>query len=370
MQTNHNPAMQTTATPSARPSAPIGLPADIAAHLAAFGLTLDGLLTDSNPKLVKGSATAAAVILHHLPHRALAAAVTAGHDGGTAPRSFLPALRNLAETSGLLPRAIRHNGCPWATAGCASGCLAWAGHGGLSPIVAAARGRRTLAMLADPALYARAVLWAIARAHARAQAAGLPLAVRLRGTDEGPAIGWHRLTVDISGPEAQALGRRYGLQTAPGTWTLAGALTVPRIERSLYLYEYSKSPTYGPLGLLEQRRAGWDVTASLAADRASATTDAAAAVVAGFRLAVPVAMPKGSPIPSALTIQPDGWAQPLTIPTVDGDTTDHRWSDPGRVAVILRTKRSRGAGPAAAGFSLSRTDQPQRLADGMISLAW
>ena len=147
--------MQTTAT--ATRCAPVRLPADIGAHLARFGLTLGDLLTDSNPKMQKGSAQAVGVILHHLPARALAAAVTPGHQGGTAPRSHLAALAHLAAREGLTDKALAHNGCPWATAGCAAGCLNWAGHGGLSPAVAAARGRRTLAMLADPALYGRAI---------------------------------------------------------------------------------------------------------------------------------------------------------------------------------------------------------------------
>ena len=69
--------MQTTAT--ATRCAPVRVPAEITAHLARFGLTLDGLLTDSNPKMQKGSAQAVGVILHHLPARALAAAITPGH---------------------------------------------------------------------------------------------------------------------------------------------------------------------------------------------------------------------------------------------------------------------------------------------------
>ena len=39
------------------------LPADIAAHLSRFGLSLDGLLTDNNTKLIKGAAIARAVVL-------------------------------------------------------------------------------------------------------------------------------------------------------------------------------------------------------------------------------------------------------------------------------------------------------------------
>lgn len=357
--------VQTTATP--RPTAPLALPADVASLLARFGLSLPGLLTDSNPKLTKGSALARAVILHHLPHRALAAALTPGQQGATAPRSFLPALRALAEAEGVLPQGLAHNGCPWATAGCAAGCLAWAGHGGLSPAVAAARGRRTLAYLADPAAYGRAILWATARHWAQAQAQGLPLALRLRGTDDSP---FHRLRFDLSPAEAQALRLRFGLQATPGQGlTLLQALALPVAEGSLRPYEYSKAPLTGPLGLQAQAAAGWDVTASLAADRATALQDAWAAASAGFRLAVPVALRKGEPLPVALTLAPKGCA-PLTLRAIDGDGSDHRWADPQGVAVILRTKASRGAGAEAAAFSLRATPEPQALADGLATLAW
>ena len=361
------PEMQTTAT--ATRCAPVRLPADVAAHLARFGLTLGDLLTDSNPKLQKGSAQAVGVILHHLPARALAAAVTPGHRGSTAPRSYLAALAHLAAREGLSEQARAHNGCPWATAGCAAGCLNWAGHGGLSPAVAAARGRRTLAMIADPALYGRAILWAIARAWARAQAQGLPLAVRLRGTDEGPACGWHRLRLSLPVADAVALAHRFGAGISPGDVTLSEALAVLRDEGSLYLYEYSKAPLSGPLGLWAQADAGFDVTASLAADRASAVADAAAAVRAGFRLAVPVALRKGQPLPVALTLAPDH-GPAVTVPALNGDSTDHRWRDPAGVAVILRSKASRGAGLEAAPFHLAAIPDAQPLADGTVRLIW
>jgi hypothetical protein len=363
---------------AARPTAPLALPADIAALLARFGLSLDSLLTEDNPKLNKGAAVARGAILHHLPARALAAAVTPGKVAPTAPRSYLAALAALADREGVAALARQHNGCPWATAGCAAGCLNWAGHGGLSPAVAAARGRRTLAMIAAPHTYGRAVLWAVARQWARAQAEGLPLAVRLRGTDEGPAIGWHRLALTITPAEAQAVARRFGLPLSPGdgvAHTLAAALSVPIAEGTLTLYDYSKAPLSGPLGLSAQRAAGWDVTASLAADRATAAADAMAALGGGFRLAVPVALAKGQALPRTLTIGrpegPLGEHRFLTVPCVDGDATDHRWRDPAGVAVILRTKRSRGADAAlAAPFSLAPMALPQALADGVVTLAW
>lgn len=353
------PAPLVAPGPQARKTAPARLPADVASLLARFGLSLDGLLTEglSNAKLAKGAALAWPVILHHLPARSLAQAVAGAEPGPTAPRSRLPGLQALAQREGVLSLALAHNGCPWASAGCAAGCLAWAGHGGMSATVAAARARRTLAFLADPAAYGRAILWAIARAWARAQAKGLPLAVRLRGTDD---LAWHLQRVTVSPAEAQSLARRYGLPVAPGQGqTLAEALCLAPAG-SLQLYDYSKAPVGGPLGLQAQRAAGFDVTASLAADRPGGASQALKAIAAGFRLAVPVALPKGAALPSELALTVDGQGLWL-LRCIDGDATDHRWADPAGpqpggfdgVAVILRTKRSRGKGPEADAFSLA-----------------
>ena len=346
------------------PSRPCAVPADARALLQRFGLTTSTLLTSDrqSPKLSKGQAEARGVILHHLPARALAAAITPATDGATPARSFVPALLELAELNGLTAAARRHDGCPWATSGCAMGCLNWSGHGGLNVSVAAARGRRTLALLADPAAYGRAVLWSVLRHLLRARRDGLPLAVRLRGTDDHP---WHRHAVPISEAEAEAIAARYGVDVAPGVQTMAARLAaLPELRP----YEYSKAPTAGPLGLIAQRDAGADVTASFAADRATAAADGIAAIRAGFRLAVPVALRKGAPVPSHLTLASGGEA--LTVPAIDGDQSDHRWADPHGVAVILRTKRSRGAGPEADAFSLAAHGLPQHLADGHAVLTW
>lgn len=357
------PARQTVAPgPLARKAAPARLPADVAALLQRFSLSLDGLLTvgASNAKLAKGTASAWPVILHHLPARALAQAVAGAEPGPTAPRSRLPGLAALAEAERVTGLALAHNGCPWASQGCAAGCLAWAGHGGLSQTVAAARARRTLAYLADSPAYARAILWAIARAYRQAQAKGLPLAVRLRGTDD---LAWHLQRLTISPAEAVSLARRYGLPVAPGQGqTLAEALSLAP-DGAIRLYEYSKAPVSGPLGLQAQRSAGWDVTASLAADRPGGCDAAIQAIAADFRLAVPVALPKGAALPPVLMLRRGPDAPVWRLLTVDGDVTDHRWQDPqgpqpggfDGVAVILRTKVSRGRGPAAAAFSLAPT---------------
>lgn len=364
--------MQLTATPpTTTRRAPLSLPADVAAHLGRFGLTLPDVLTHTNPKMVKGADLGVGVILHHLPARALAAAITPGNHGTTAPRSYLAALAALADREGLAALARKHNGCPWATVGCAAGCLNWAGHGGLSPAVATARGRRTLAMIADPVTYGRAILWSTARAWAQAQAQGLPLALRLRGTDEGPACGWHRLAFKVTMSESQTLRRRFGIDVlGAGVFTMAEALSIPLQDGTLKLYDYSKAPITGPLGLAAQRAAGWDVTASFAADRHTAIADGAAALRAGFRLAVPVALAKGQALPVAFELTPKG-GHPVTVATVPGDLSDHRWADPDGVAVILRTKVSRGADRSLADpFSLRPTGEPQTLADGAVRLIW
>jgi hypothetical protein len=344
-------------------TARVSLPADISAMLSRFNLSLDGLLTDSNTKLTKGAAIARAVIHHTLPARALAAAINPGNGSAVAPRGFLPALAALAAETGTTAAAMRHNGCPWATAGCSNACLVWAGHGGLSAAVATARGRRTLAMIAEPATYGRAILWAIARQWAKAAADGLPLAVRLRGTDD---MAWHLQRFALSPAETVAIRRRFGLDTVPGeSVTIANALSLAAEFGSVRLYEYSKAPADGPLGLIAQRAAGFDVTASLAADRATAARDAMAAARAGFRIAVPIELGKGDPLPARVAICHNG--KTATMPTVSGDDTDHRWADPAGVAVILRAKRSRGADPAVGGFILPNAPIV-RLPDGLIML--
>lgn len=352
------PAQLVAPGPLARRTAPVRTPADITELLQRFHLTMEGLLTVgvSNAKLAKGAASAWPVILHHLPARALAQAVAGQESSTTAPRSRLDGLYALAVRENVLALALGHNGCPWASAGCAAGCLAWAGHGGISTTVAAARARRTMAYLADAPTYARTVLWAIARAYRQAQSKGLPLAVRLRGTDD---LAWHRQRVTVTPDEAVSLARRYGLPVPPGQGqTLAEALSLAPAG-SIHWYEYSKAPLMGPLGLKAQRDAGADITASLAADRQGGCDDAIRAIAAGFRLAVPVTLPKGAELPLALSLRRGDVVWRLQC--IDGDKTDHRWADPAGpqpggfdgVAVILRTKISRGRGAAAAAFSLA-----------------
>jgi len=354
--------------------APGALPADVRQHCERFGLNVRTLLTteQSNAKLKKGAALARSLILHHLPAKSLGRAITPDNPEQTAVRAFIPGLLELAESQGLTDQALAHNGCPWMTEGCGGiggGCLNWSGHGGLNVTVAAARGRRTLAMIANPSLYGRAVLWAVLRHHRAAVADGVLLSLRLRGTDEGPACGWHRLPIEISTSEAVAIRDRYGVDLPAGVETMAARL---KCLPSLRWMEYSKVGLRGPLGLIAQRDAGCDVTASFAADRFSGVRDGLAALAAGFRLAVPVHIRRGDPLPSAVRLTAGD--QTAIIATVDGDRHDHRWMDPqgpDRCVVLLRTKISRGRDPAVADpFSLAAHDLPQHLADGTAQLIW
>lgn len=367
--------MQTTST--ARKNAPLGLPGDVSTLLGRYDLNLSGLLTDSNPKLIKGEGRA--VILHHLPADALARALDSRNGGPVAARNYLPDVAALAARNGMITAGLNHNGCPWKTPACSRDCLAFSGRGGLGTVPAEARARRTLAMIADPVAYGRAVLWAIAWHHRRAADEGERLAVRLRGTDEGPAMGWHRLRLTITAPESMHLARRFGLSVpvAGGPRDPDGGATLADLAGHLAtFYDYSKAPVRGPLGLEAQRAAGWDLTASMAPDAPDSARRAIDAARAGFRVAVPVALKKGQRIPQSITLRAQD-RQPLTLATVDGDASDHRYREPGGVAVMLRQKRSRGGQGSGSPFFLNAPDAPRRdqsmstdLPDGVASLYW
>lgn len=358
--------MITTAAGSARQNAPLRASTDIIAHLARFGLAIPDLLT-VNPKTAKtGRAGIAHSVIHHaLPADGLARAVNPRTIASTAPRGFLPDLHRLAVETGTLDAAARHHGCPWATAGCRQACLAHAGHGGLSRAVAAARGRRTLAMVADPAIYARAMVWAVAHALASAGRQGLPLAVRLNGTDESP---WLRMLASLSRADCAALAHRFGVLVEPTDGANLPETFSAHADRIRW-YEYLKGPVSVADGLHQWRAAGWDVTASFAADRLTACRDALVAHRCGFRLAVPVAIGKRQPLPCALVIT-SNTGERVRLDAVDGDLTDARWLDSPDCAVLLREKRARGADRSHADRFILRGDPVQKLADGTVELIW
>jgi hypothetical protein len=217
-------------------------------------------------------------------------------------------------------------------------------------------------MIADPTTYARAMLYAIAAETARAIRDGLPLAVRLNGTDETP---WFARTFPVSSADAVAIRRRFGVDVATGDRLNVAETFQPMGDRVRF-YEYVKAGVDAPDGLRAWIAAGWsDITASFAADRATACADAVAALLAGFRVALPVALRKSDPLPGRVLITPTG-GQTVAVQTVDGDATDARFQDPGAVAVVLREKHARGADRVATERFILPDAPLIRLADGIV----
>jgi hypothetical protein len=338
------------------PPAPVSLsrapraPQELRSFLSRFGLSLESLLTSgsANAKLAKGSGLAFSSILHLLPSRGLARAVSPGSHASPV-RGELPGLRALADREGLTARALLFDACPFASEACRELCLAFSGHGGMSQSVGACRARRSLALLADREAFARSLLWAIGLSYRKARRLGLPFALRLNGTQELPwTEAW--LSVRLSREEAEALSALFDAPIPQGIRTIPEALaSVPFLE----LYDYAKAPVYGRSGLLAMRQAGIHTTASLAADREGGAARALDAIEAGFSLAVPILASKGEELPRSLLLRDDNGREAL-LQCIDGDANDLRMLDPSPapgfsgLAVLLRLKRSRGADPSAA----------------------
>ena len=382
------PAPVVAAGPRSRQTAPSHLPDEGARLLQRFELGFDSVLTTglANTKIGKGAALAHSAIFHGLPAKQLETAVYGALDAPVAARGRLETVRQLALANGLGALVQSLNACPWASDGCRDGCLVFSGRNAMGTAPAACKARRSLARLFAPSVFGVVLLWAIAREYARAQRMGLPLSLRLKGTDDLPH---HLQRFNLHQDEAAILARRYGLPAIPG-WgtTLPEILQIALGDGSLKWYEYSKAPLGGSQGLLELQGCGIDVTASLAADRRGGARAATGAIRAGLRLAVPLDIKRGAAIPSELLLAPTlglpapygspefgrvpADDKPVRLLCIDGDKTDLRWLDPqgpqpggfDGVAVILRTKRSRGRGAAAAAFSLQPSADWQALKGG------
>lgn len=96
----------------------------------------------------------------------------------------------------------------------------------------------------------------------------------------------------VSTADAVAIRARYGVDVEIGE-SLNIREALAGFNPDVDFYEYLKAPLGGPDGLRAWRAAGWDVTASFAADRVTACSDAVAAAREGFRVAIPLAIPKG-----------------------------------------------------------------------------
>ena len=386
------PAPVVAPGPLARNTAPSHLPDEGVRLLDRFELQFDSVLTvgTSNTKIGKGQAIAHSAGFFGLPAKQLQTAIYGALDAPVAARGRLEAVRRLALKNGLGAAAQRLDACPWASDGCRDGCLVFSGRNAMGTAPAACKARRSLARLWAPNVFSVVLLWAIAREYARAQRMGLPLSLRLKGTDDLPH---HLQTFNLHNEEMAILQRRYGLPVIGGYGvTLPEVLSLALQDGSIRWYEYSKAPLGGSQGLLNLRDCGIDVTASLAADRRDGARAAVGAVRAGFRLAVPLDIPRGAALPSELLLAPTlGLPAPADSPEfgrvpaddrpvrllcIDGDKTDLRWLDSqgpqsggyDGVAVMLRTKRSRGRGAAAAAFSLQPSPDWQSLKGGGFAL--
>ncbi len=344
-------------------------PQELLAFLARFGLSLDSLLTSgsSNSKLAKGSGLAFSSILHLLPEKSLARAVSPSSHA-SAIRSELPGLRALAEREGLLEKALAFSFCGWASEACRDLCLAYSGHGGISLSVASCRARRGLAFLASPSLFARSVLWASGLSYRRSLRFGLPFALRLNGTQE---LLWHdpnAIGFELSPAEAAALSSLFAAPIDCGRSSLPYALaSVPFLS----LYDYGKAPA--PI-LEAMRAAGVHVTASAAFDRFGGSRLALDAIEKGFALASPILLKKGEALPSEFLLR-DDQGREARLFCIDGDANDLRMLDPAPpsgfhgVTPMLRLKRSRGSSPEAAPrFALAPSSSWQALHGGGSAL--
>ena len=338
------------------------LPAELRSFLALFGLTVDSLLTygEANTKIAKGSELAFSALLHLLPDRSLARALTP--DSHESPiRSELPGLRALAAELGLLEKALSVTLCPFSSDACRELCLAFSGRGGISLPVASCRARRSLAFLYNRDLFLKCLLWAAGLCYRKARKASLLFACRLNGTQELP---WHTYRLLLSEEEASLFSALFGSPIAAGLASLPDRLSgLPDCAP----YDYSKAPLSWLQGA---RSSGVHVTASLAADRQGGSRDAINAVLAGFSLAVPILLPKGAPLPSELWLS-DSRGRELRLLCIDGDLNDLRMHDPlppsgfHGVAPLLRLKRSRGSDPLAAPrFALAPSLESQALHGG------
>lgn len=354
------------APPSVRSSAPRS-PRELSSFLSRFGLSFSSLLTSgsANAKLAKGEGLAFSSLLHLLPAKGLARALTpASHACNV--RSELPGLRELAIRFGILERALALNACAFSSEACRDLCLAFSGHGGISTNCASCRARRMLAFLWDSEAFIKALLWSGGLAARKARKLRLPFALRLNGTQELP---WHErsMSARLSPEEARGLSRLYGSPIPSGRLTIPEAL---REAKGVHLYDYAKAPL---ARLLAMREAGIHTTASLAADSPGGALRALEASKHGFALAVPILLPKGAPLPGELMLTAKGGGL-ARLDCIDGDLNDLRMIDRAPragfsgLAVMLRLKRSRGSKPeSAARFALAPHGDWQELAGGGLA---
>ena len=298
-----------------------------------------------------------AVILHHLPDKQISAVINSDNAAETINRQYIAELSELSKKFKLTDKLKKYTGCAYSSEGCRRSCLVFSGRSNMFKAVQYARGRRTLAAIDRPTAYTRGLIFSIAY---HLKKAGGALSVRLKGTDENNL---HFKRVFLTVPEVQHLNRYYGLNILYSD--------KPRViseifkNDSIIWYEYSKAP----INYLNRLKAlGVDVTASLVADRPTGAADAITAIIAGYRLAVPVTLNKADRIPRRVIIS-DNTGRRVDIAARSGDNYDYRPADPQKCAVILKAKKSAGGDILSAFFVADKIGR-QHIGGGTIELIY
>ena len=199
------------------------------------------------------------------------------------------------------------NLCPFASLGCASGCLNTAGRGVFSD-VQQARINRTILYFNDRDAYWKKLVKEIESLKRKAKRENLMPVVRLNGTSD---IKWESMPVVID-----------GVKLANNIMEL-----FPNVQFMDYTkWPYHKRPT-------ESLPSNYDLTFSRSE---SNEIEALENLWNDRRVAVVFSSKKDDPIPETYTIKADN--QFVPIPVVNGDESDLRFLDPQGVIVHLYAK--------------------------------
>jgi hypothetical protein len=307
------------------------VPSDVKNLLNQYKLSIDSILTSAagNAKLNKNknfNIIPPAVILHLLPDKQINSVSNKNNNNKTLSRAYIPELDELIKKHNLRNKVMFYSGCAFSTSGCAENCLNFSGRNNVYKTVNAARGRRTLAGIDKPNIFVKSLVYSIAKHYKKNN---FNLAVRLKGTDENH---YHFKKTLLTVPEINNLNAYFNLNilydNKPRT------LTEIFKNDSINFYEYSK----GHIKYLNAlKKLNIDVTASMAADRLTGCNDAITAHMAGYRLAVPVAL-NSKVMPDNIELR-DNTGRRVIMPAVNFDLFDYRILNKNNVAGILKVKR-------------------------------
>lgn len=230
------------------------------------------------------------------------------------------------------------NLCPFASPGCASGCLNTAGRGVFND-VQQARINRTILLMTDRSTYWKMYIKELIALERKARRENLIAVNRPNGTSD---LKWESMPVVID-----------GVKLANNIMEL-----FPNVQFMDYTkWPYHKRPT-------ESLPSNYDLTFSRSE---SNEIEALENLWNDRRVAVVFSSKKDDPIPEIYTIKADN--QFVPIPVVNGDESDLRFLDPTGVIVHLYAKGK--ARKDTSGFVVQRYKRDERFDyDGPASSLW